>query len=143
MKKIKKQNGSVAILLVTVVTLSLTLAVMLLYVLVNARIEALHGYRDRFMAYYLCETGISVATLDFANGKVGEGKDQWTKRDFDYKIGEKVYTIHYEITKPNGSINYKIMARVRSPFGLDRTYYLTASGPLTFPIFIRGFAGGR
>ena len=47
------------------------------------------------------------------------------------------------LTKPNGSINYKIMARVRSPFGLDRTYYLTASGPLTFPIFIRGFAGGR
>ena len=143
MPKTKDKKGAIAIIFVTAVTLSLTLAVLLLYTLVNARIESIHGYRDRFLAYYLCETGISVATLDFANGKIGSSEGRWTERDFDYRVGEKTYSVHYSISRPSGSADYNITAAVNSPLGLGRKYYLTASGPLKFPGFIRGFGGGR
>jgi hypothetical protein len=143
MEKIKSKSGAVAITVVVVITLSLTLAVLLLYILVNAKLDSILGYKDRVIAYYLCETGISVAMLDFGRGNIGKGKNQWTERSFDFDIGKKKYAIHYKITRPSGSTNYKVTSSVKSPLGFKRSYYLTAAGPRAFPIFIRGFAGGK
>ena len=143
MRSPQNRIGSVAITAVLGITVTLTLAVLLLYTLVNVKIDALHGYKDRFAAYYLCETGISVAMLDFAQGKIGKNPGQWAERDFDYEVNGKKYKIHYKISRPSGAANYKVTSSVKSPYGLNKTYYLTASGPRAFPIFIRGFAGGK
>jgi len=150
MRSPQNRIGSVAITAVLGITLTLTLAALLLYTLVSAKIDALHGYKDRFTAYYLCETGISVAMLDFAQGKIGKNSGQWAERDFDYEVNGKKYKIHYKISRPSGAANYKVTSSVykvtssvKSPYGLNKTYYLTASGPRAFPIFIRGFAGGK
>ncbi len=136
------KKGGVAIIVVAGLTLTLTLAVLYLYVLVSSRVDALHSYNDRFLAYYLCETGISVAMLDFGKGKIGRGAGQWTEREFDFDVGGKTYKIHYKLAKVAGSANYKIISSVESPSGLNKTFYLSAAGPRAFPIFIRGFAGG-
>lgn len=139
--KLRNPKGSVAIMLVSSITIVLTLAVLYLYILINARIDAMHGYKDRFLAYYLCETGISIAMLDFGQGKIGNSKKQWTERNLDFEIGGKDYAIYYNITKAHGSADYKITSMVKSPLGLDRTYYMTAAGPRAFPLYIRGFGG--
>lgn len=142
MMKLRNPKGSVAIMLVSSITIILTLAVLYLYILINARIDAMHGYKDRFLAYYLCETGISIAMLDFGQGKIGNHpRRQWTARNLDFEIDGKDYAIYYNITKAEGSPNYKILSMVKSPLGLDRTYYMTAAGPRAFPLYIRGFGG--
>ena len=139
--KLRNPKGSVAIMLVSSITIVLTLAVLYLYILINARIDAMHGYKDRFLAYYLCETGISIAMLDFGKGHIGNSKKQWTERNLDFEIDGKAYAIYYKITKAPGSADYKILSMVKSPLGLDRTYYMTATGPRAFPLYIRGFGG--
>ncbi|MDP8229802.1 MAG: hypothetical protein P9L93_01715 [Candidatus Gorgyraea atricola] len=141
MMKLRNPKGSVAIMLVSSITIVLTLAVLYLYILINARIDSIHGYKDRFLAYYLCETGISIAMLDFGEGNIGPSRRQWTERNLEFEIDGKPYAIYYNITKAPGSANYKILSMVKSPFGLDRTYYMTASGPRAFPLYIRGFGG--
>ena len=115
-------------------TLTLTLAVMTLYVLVNAKLSSLKSHKEKFIAYYLCETGISGAMYDFGAGKSGNG----SKVDFNYKIGDKTYKVRYEIIKL-GSVYEVISSAVIN----NRTYYLKAAGKRAFPIFIKGRPGGK
>lgn len=130
----QNKKGSIAIIVVLGTTLTLTLAVMTLYVLVNAKLTSLKSNKEKFIAYYLCETGISGAMYDLANGT----KRTETNNNFDYTIGDKTYKIHYDITKI--AANYEIIGSTTIN---NKTYYLKAGGKRAFPIFIKGYAGGK
>jgi hypothetical protein len=93
---------------------------------------------DRVKAYYLCQTGLSVAMLDLSKGKVPTlPAGQSYSKTFSFPMGSKSYNITYTITmQSNGNRTFR--ASVLSPFGLGYTYRLDSRGRRPWPLFIRG-----
>jgi len=139
MKKIKNTKGAVVLVSIFAVMLFINLALLTLYAVTKARIDFTRSNIDKALAYYLCETGTSVAMLDFAHGKIGTSQGQWTERAFDYIVGSKRYSINYKISRPSGG-DYKVVTGVSIG---GKNYSLVAGGARAFPVFIRGFAGGK
>jgi hypothetical protein len=139
MKGINNTKGAAVLVAVFALVMLLNMALLTLYVVTKARIDLTKDNLDTSLAYYLCETAVSVCMLDFAHGKIGNSPGQWTERNFDYKIGSTVYPINYVIRRPHGG-DYQVTTSVNVG---DKSYSLTAGGARAFPIFIRGFAGGK
>jgi len=134
--KDKPSQKGVALLMVVGLSLVLFIGLIGLFFVLTTNLRNLEALKERTEAYYLCETGASVAILDIAHGKIGSGPNQWTTRTFNYRVGDKTYSIKYTITKTTGV--WQIISEVA---GFNRPYKLTVVGIRAFPIFIRGFAG--
>jgi hypothetical protein len=139
MRKTSSQKG-IALLLVIGFSMVIFMSIIALLFTLRANLRNLASFKERTEAYYLCETGASVALLDIANGHIGDGSGQWTQKSFDYDMGGKICNISYEVTKKNGV--WDIVSSVGSASGFDKTYKLRIGGRRAFPWFIRGFAGG-
>lgn len=99
------------------------------------------AFKERVKAYYLCETGASVAILDIAKGKIGSGAGQWLQRNFNYNVEGGTYQINYKVSKQRGQ--WQIISWVGPSSGFSRTYRLRVGGQRSFPIFIRGGFPGK
>lgn len=135
----KQNQKGMVLLMVAGLSLILFVGIIGLLFVLEANIRHIEAFRERAEAYYLCETGASVAILDIAQGKIGSGPGQWTQRTFNYSVGDKIYPIQYKVTKSAGQ--WQIVSWVDSSVGFKRTYKLRMGGRRAFPIFIRGFAG--
>jgi len=93
---------------------------------------------DRVKAYYLCQTGLSVAMLDLSAGRVPTlTAGHSYSKTFAFPMGPHTYNITYTISMgSNGTRTFR--ASVSSPLGLSHTYYLDSSGRRSWPLFIRG-----
>jgi len=121
------------ILMLTIATLLfISLVTIPLLFILNSRVKQHDRGLDRSMAYYLCETGLSFALLDFSMGRVTLD----VEKPYDFMMGGKTYPITYVVSKKLGV--YSFTATVSSPNGLGCTYSLTMRGKRGFPIFIRG-----
>jgi len=136
MKDKQRQKG-VVLFMVLGLSLVLFIGIIGLLFVLRANIRNIEAFKERAQAYYLCETGASVAILDIADGKIGSGSNQWTTRTFNYPVGGKTYSITYTVTKTTTG-EWQIISGVA---GFNRTYKLRVGGRRAFPIFIRGFAG--
>ena len=139
MRKTASQKG-VALLLVIGFSIVIFMTIIALLFTLRANLRNLASFKERTEAYYLCETGASVALLDIAAGKIGMGVGKWTQRSFDYAMGGGIYNITYVVTKKNGQ--WDIVSSVGPQSGFARTYKLRIGGRRAFPWFIRGFGGG-
>jgi hypothetical protein len=110
----------------------------ILFVL-RANIRNSEAFKERAKAYYLCETGASIAILDIRNGRIGNGSGQWTEHAYNYSMGGTTYSISYKVEKERGA--WLITSWVGPASGFSRTYKLKVGGQRAFPIFIRGFPG--
>jgi len=115
------------------------MTILALLFMLRANMRNLASFKERAEAYYLCETGASVAILDISRGSIGEGVGKWMNRSFDYDMGRKVYHISYVVTKINGQ--WHIVSEVGPSSGFSKTYKLNFGGRRAFPWFIRGFGG--
>jgi len=103
----------------------------------KAQISRQQLWMDRVKAQYLCQTGLSVAMLDLAAGRVPSlSSGQTYTRTFTFTMGARAYDVTYKITNDSGKRIFYVT--VPSPQGLDFTYSLRASGQRAFPAFIRG-----
>jgi len=134
-----KNNKGIAILLVSALSLIICIGIIAILFALRSNAQNLESFKERALAYYLCETGASVAILDIAHGRVGTGATQWTERTFNYPIGTLSYPVNYKITKTAGQ--WIIVASVNAQAGFKHTYKLKVGGTRSFPVFIRGFAG--
>lgn len=124
--------GAIGIISVVVATLLLSL---------GGRVRRAETWLDRTKAYYLCETGLSVALLDLAAGSVPSPiPPGGHSRTFSFSMGGRSYNITYRITA-EAEGRRRIRASVSSPLGLGYTYYLESGGRRAFPIFIRALGG--
>ncbi len=135
----QKQKGFV-LLMVIGLSLAISIGIASLLFFLRSNVRNIEAFEERARAYYLCETGASLAILDIAHGKIGTGEGQWTERTFNYSVGDKAYPIRYRVTKSAGQ--WMILAWVDASSGFSRTYKLRVGGRRAFPIFIRGFSGG-
>jgi len=141
MKDRQDQKG-IVLLLVIGLSLILFIATMGLLFVLRANTRNIESIRERIEAYYLCETGASVAILDIAAGRIGHGSGQWTTRTFNYTMNNKTYPISYTVTKVRETGGqWQIISEVGSQAGFMHTYKLRVGGRRAFPIFIKGFAG--
>jgi hypothetical protein len=138
MQKTASQKG-IALLLVIGFSLMIFMTILALLFALRANMRNLSSFKERAEAYYLCETGASVALLDISQGNVGAGVGQWTERSFDYEMGGALYNITYVVTKKNG--RWDIVSSVGPQAGFSKTYKLRIGGRRAFPWFIRGFGG--
>jgi len=139
MEKKSSQKG-VALLMVIGFSLVIFMTIISLLFTLRANMRNLAAFKERTEAYYLCETGASVALMDIANGTIGTGPGKWTQRSFDYDLGGKICNITYVVTKKNGQ--WDIVSSVNGTSGFSKTYKLRIGGRRAFPWFIRGFGGG-
>lgn len=133
----RARSGEKGVVLVLVCGFILVVSIVLLgtYIHLRGRVHDVEIFTDRTKAYYLCETGASVAILDIGKGKIGTGPGKWTERTFNFTVGEGIYPIHYEVDKVRGQ--WMIVSSVDSPLGLDIRYSLKVGGRRAFPIFIK------
>ncbi|MFA5363120.1 MAG: hypothetical protein WC335_07790 [Candidatus Omnitrophota bacterium] len=134
-----KDNRGVLILLVSALSIIICLGILILLFVLRANALNLEAFRERAIAYYLCETGASVAIVDIGKGRIGTGTGQYTSRTFDYEMGRQTYPINYEVTKVAGQ--WQIISWVDSSAGFSHRYKLRVGGMRAFPFFIRGFGG--
>jgi len=132
-----KEKG-IALFLVLFVSLVLFIVIMGLVYVLGANLRQLDTYDERARAFYLCETAISIGTLDIANGKIGHLAGQWTERTVNLVLDDKTYPIKYTVSRDEQR-RWIIIARTAE--GFTRSYNLKGGGRRAFPIFIRGFAG--
>jgi hypothetical protein len=124
--------GAIGIISVVVATLLLSL---------SSRLRRVEIWMDRTKAYYLCQTGLSVAMLDLAAGRVPASiPAAGYSRTFSFPMGGRYYNVTYKITTETEGWR-RIKASTSSPLGLGYAYYLESGGRRAFPIFIRGFGG--
>lgn len=135
----KQRQKGVVLLMVMGLSLVLFIGIAGLLFVLRANIRNIEAFKERARAFYLCETGASVAIMDIARGKIGTGPGKWTERTFDYTMGDKTYPIYYKVTRSAGQ--WKIVSIVNASAGFNWTYKLRVGGQRAFPIFIRGFAG--
>jgi hypothetical protein len=138
MRKTSSQKG-VALLLVIGFSMVIFMSIIALLFTLRANLRNLESFKERTEAYYLCETGASVALIHISQGLVGKGASQKTQRSFDYDMGGKIYNITYDVTKVAGT--WDIISSVGPSSGFSRTYKLRVCGRRAFPWFIRGFGG--
>lgn len=122
-------------LLVICFSMVIFMSIIALLFTLRANLRNLASFKERTEAYYLCETGASVALILISNGKI---KPQ---DSFDYKMGGKIYNISYEAKKSNGGL-WDIVSSVGPASGFSYTYKLRVGGRRAFPWFIRGWPGG-
>ncbi|MFA6583704.1 MAG: hypothetical protein WCS77_05345 [Elusimicrobiaceae bacterium] len=134
LKKLNNKGYALVLVLGIVVIMASTVASIV--ILMRGRASDLENILDRTTAYYLCETGASVAVLDIAAGKIKAGN---TTRTFDFTIGDQSYKVRYVVKKVSGV--WAIESSVASPLRLGATYTLKVGGQRAFPIFIKGFGG--
>ena len=134
-----RNKKGVLILLVSALSIIICLGILVILFVLRANALNLEAFRERAVAYYLCETGASVAILDIGKGRVGRGAGQWTKRTFNYTMGGRTYPLNYEVTKVAGQ--WQIVSWVEPSAGFSHRYKLRVGGMRAFPLFIRGFAG--
>jgi hypothetical protein len=139
MRKTASEKG-IALLMVIGFSMVIFMTIIALLFTLRANMRNLASFKERAEAYYLCETGASVALLDISKGKVGAGAGKGMQRAFDYDMGGKVYNITYVVTKKNGQ--WDIVSSVGPQAGFSKTYKLRIGGRRAFPWFIRGFGGG-
>jgi hypothetical protein len=135
-----RRNKGIAMVLVIGFSLVIFSTVMALLFILRANLRNLVAFKERAEAYYLCETGASIAILDIARGHIGSGSGQWTERDISYSMGGQTYTIHYAVTTSAGQ--WSVVSSVGPSSGFYKTYNLRVGGRRSFPMFIRGFGGG-
>ena len=136
-----------SLILLSVVTLSFY------YFALRSYIDRVEGAIDKTLAYYLCESGLSVAIGRYYNNhqRAGTIIIPLPYRQYRYKgftISPRNYTVHFKVesqqgVSPEGTQVTTGRARfkvwISSPRGFkNRTYYLEASAQRAFPIFIRG-----
>lgn len=126
-------------MLVSALSIIICLGIMILLFVLRANALNLDAFRERAVAYYLCETGASVAILDIGHGRVGTEAGKWLNRSFDYTMGGRIYTINYEVSKSAGQ--WQVVSWVDASSGFSHRYKLRVGGMRSFPIFIRGFGG--
>lgn len=133
----------VALLMVSGVSLIIFMGILLVLFILQATTANVSQASERAVAYYLCETGASVAIIDIGEKRIGKGPGQWTQRTFSFDCLGKIYKIRYKITKESGqwSIVSEVGPGVDLESDLTRTYALYVRGQRAFPIFIRGFGG--
>ena len=134
-----RNNKGVLILLVSALSILICLGILILLFVLRANALNLDAFRERAIAYYLCETGASVAIVDIGKGRVGTGAGQSPSRTFNYTMGSKTYAINYEVTKTGGQ--WQIISWVEPSAGFSHRYKLRVGGMRAFPFFIRGFGG--
>ena len=134
-----QNKKGVLILLVSALSIIICLGILIILFVLRANALNLEAFNERAVAYYLCETGASVAIVDQGKGRIGKGPGQWTARAFNYEMGGKNYPLNYEVTKVSGT--WQIVSWVGPAAGFSHTYKLRVGGKRAFPIFIRGFAG--
>ncbi|MFA5090245.1 MAG: hypothetical protein WC510_04335 [Candidatus Omnitrophota bacterium] len=139
MRKRQGQRKGVVLLMVVTLSLIIFIWIMGLLFVLRSNVYNLVSFEERAKAYYLCETGVSVAILDIANGKIGTTSGKWTERQFEYEMGGINYFINYKVRKQNG--RWYIDTWVDQSSGFSREYTLAVGGQRAFPIFIRGFGG--
>jgi hypothetical protein len=130
-----------ALLLVFGMVILAGLVVTGLFSLLQSRTEDLRIALDRTQAQYLCETGVSVALIDFKAGKVNKYQPDTMQKTFRFFVGSKPNDITYTMTENNGL--WGITASVDSPSGLPSStgsglmrYSLTYGGRRLFPMFL-------
>lgn len=147
MKKVIKMTGrrGYALMMVLGMVVIMASTIACLNILTRGRVDDLHLTLDRTTAYYLCETGASVAMLDIGRGRVYKNVsipsmnisynafDNSVKRTFNFSIGSQVYPITYVVSKAGGDWNIK--STVSSPYGLGYIYQLEVGGKRAFPFF--------
>jgi hypothetical protein len=138
MKNYKKQKGGILIFLVIAFFLIAAIGIGGLLFVLMTHLRTAEALKERTQAYYLCETGASVAILDIARGAIGTGPGQRLTHTFDREMGGETYQVKYTVSKSAGMWN--IVAEVGPP-RFNRTYKLRIGGMRSFPIFIRGFGG--
>ncbi len=134
------RNKGIALILVIGFSLVIFSTVIALLFILRANLRNLVSFKERAEAYYLCETGASIAILDIAAGRIGAGSGQWTQRDISYPMGGRSYIIHYAVTTSGSQWN--VVSSVGPSSGFYKTYNLRVGGRRSFPLFIRGFGGG-
>lgn len=132
-------NRPKGVVLLFVLGLSGIIAVVIVTLLIHLRAQVSRQelWLDRIRAYYLCQTGLSVAMLDLSAGRVPTlipGRSY--VKHFTFYMGPRAYEVNYQITNQGGKRVFSVS--VPSPCGLRYTYYLGAVGRRAFPIFIRG-----
>lgn len=137
-----RRKKGLILLLVSGLSISVFAVMMLMLFIFNANLRQVTSFKERTKAYYLCETGASVAILDIANGKIGTGQGQRTEWAFPFTIDGRSYPIHYKITKQSGQ--WHITSWIdKNESGFSRTYKLHVGGTRAFPFFIRGGFPGK
>ncbi|MFH0913135.1 MAG: hypothetical protein V1884_02500 [Candidatus Omnitrophota bacterium] len=134
---LKKDSKGVALIFTLGLMGLIVVIIATLLMHLKAQVSRQQLWMDRVKAHYLCQTGLSVAMLDLAAGKVPSlPSGQSYTRTFTFTMGARAYDVTYKITNDKGSRIF--YATVPSPQGLNYTYYLKASGQRAFPAFIRG-----
>ncbi len=137
---ILRNKKGILILLVSALSIIICLGILILLFVLRANALNLEAFRERAIAYYLCETGASVAILDIGHGRVGSGAGQSLTRTFNYAMGGKTFPINYEVSKTADG-QWQVISWVDSSAGFSHRYKLRVGGMRAFPIFIRGFGG--
>lgn len=146
----ERQKGIILFIVICVTLIIFAGIAGLLFVL-DANYRGLRSIKERTQAFYLCEVGASVAIMDITNGCIGtagntgpacriQDVSRWTSNEFDYPMGDRTHRIKYTVTKIDGA--WQIVSEVGPSEIFHRVYKLRLGAKMTFPLFIRGRAGG-
>lgn len=130
-----KNNKGIFLVIVIGLLLMISTAIIGLIFVLNTRVRQHEQGIDRSTAYYLCETGLSFAQINFSTGHIPLNNLPY-EDTYYFQMGDKTYDIHYKLERDQGE--YVFTSWVVSPFGLGKTYRLYMRGTTGFPIFIRG-----
>jgi len=147
MPKAKTSQRGIVLFLVLGLSILLFIGLLGLFFLLTANIRNLEAFKERAEAYYVCETGASLA---ISQGVCGQAQTAYPSLvtgtlpySFDYTIEDhtytKSYTINYIAEWASGVCTVK--SSVGPLSGFKRTYTLEVKGQRAFPIFTRGFPG--
>ena len=149
-----KMRKGVVLITVSILVFLAMVVLSFYYFAVRSYVDRVDGALDKTMAYYLCESGLTLAIISYYNGGPKKGYfsipvPATTMSYEGFSIYPKTYKVYYEAEKgesadkagfvfpTTGFASFKIW--VKSPRGFKhRTYYLTASSQRAIPIFIRG-----
>ncbi len=135
MKMTQNKKGA-ALIMVAVLAMLFAITEATLFSIMKYRISNCETWLESSRAYYLLETGASIAIVDIGSGRIGNAPGQWTERDVSIPLGGSEYSVNYKVTKEGG--RWFVTTSVDSPLSLGRIYYLRLGGVRAFPYFIRG-----
>lgn len=143
-----KRKG-IAFILVVALSITILIALSAMFFTLKANINNLKVVKERSIAYYLCETGASVAIRkiqinpnsipNFAcRNRVCSGSETFT-----FPVVGNNYNITYQATRTqeHGQYLWEIISKVGPP-QFSQIYKLRVTARRrAFPIFIKGFPG--
>lgn len=134
----RKEKG-VVLLMVSALCMVIFIGITGLLFVLRANTNNMELFKERAIAYYLCETANSVFLVDKHAGKIGSGPGQWWSREFDYNVNGRAYRLRYDGSYIAGANRWKCIGSVIS--GFKRVYKLDTESTTGFPIFVRGLPG--